>query len=65
MEAKNISMEDFKNYIDGEDLRNFDIDTNELDNYIKKLKDNMVKSRHLIEIDQIEARALKNRTCRL
>ena len=68
MDLKGVTEQDLRQYLDGENLRNFDIDTSEIDvrpahqNYVKKLKMNMQHSRSLLEIDQIEARAIQKRT---
>lgn len=72
MEQKGMTPDDLWSYIEGHNLRNFDIDPSEIDviaslvqNYVKKLKANMHQSRSLFNIDQIEARAIKSRTCKI
>jgi len=43
-------------------LRNFDVEAAEVDSYLKGLKEKVVMARGLLDIDQVEARALRTRT---
>lgn len=73
MEKKGLRDEELREYLDGysldgRSLKSFDSDASEAEvatcdqNYAFKLKNGTLKPRALLEIDQIEARALLNRT---